>query len=260
MSWPPPDIPRGQGEVRLERNGPLALMVLSNPGARNAMSLGMMSDFLKATEALLNEPPLALIVTGDGGEGFCAGGDLKDVRAHLLKPGAAEAMSQAMGRATARLSTAPFVIVAAVEGAALGGGAELSQLADWVVMSDSAKIGFVHARLGVSPGWGGGRLLARRVGRSAATSVLLQAKVHRVEAAMALGLADQRSPEGGALRAAEDWLEPVLSLSPSAIRGLLEMIRAAYSVEHSAVERSVFCDLWGSPAHKAALDGTGAGQ
>ena len=235
-------------------------MVFSNPGARNAMSLAMMGDFLRAVEELIADPPIALILVGDGTDGFCAGGDLRDVRAHLLQDGAAEAMSTSMGTATARLAAGPFVIVAAVEGAALGGGAELSQLADWVVMSKSARIGFVHARLGVSPGWGGAKLLARRVGRSAATTILLRAEVHPLDGALALGLADESAADGDALNAAESWLKPIIASPPEAIRGALRILRKGSPAVDADTERAVFRSLWGGAAHKAALERTGAGQ
>ena len=165
-----------------------------------------------------------------------------------------------MGTATARLAAGPFVIVAAVEGAALGGGAELSQLADWVVMSKSARIGFVHARLGVSPGWGGAKLLARRVGRSAATTILLRAEVHPLDGALALGLADDSAADGDALNAAESWLKPILASPPEAIRGALRILRKGSPAVDSDAERAVFRSLWGGAAHKAALIRTGAGQ
>ena len=168
----------GRGGVRLEREGQLARMVLSNPGARRCNEPADDGGLSGHRDDLMADPPVALIVVGGGADGFCAGGDLRDVRAHLMDDGSAEAMSSAMGRATAQLAASPMVIVSAVEGAALGGGAELSQLADWVVMAESARIGFVHARLGVSPGWGGASLLFRRVGRSAAAAILLRAEVH----------------------------------------------------------------------------------
>ena len=261
MSWPTVSaVTGGRGGVRLKREGQLARMVLSNPGARNAMSLPMMADFLAAVTDLMADPPIALIVVGDGADGFCAGGDLRDVRAHLMDDGSAEAMSSAMGRATAQLAASPMVIVSAVEGAALGGGAELSQLADWVVMAESARIGFVHARLGVSPGWGGASLLFRRVGRSAAAAILLRAEVHGAESALTLGLADQVTADGEALAQAEAWLAPILTAPPDAIRGALRLVREGATSEAVGPEREIFCSLWGGEAHRAALDRSGAGK
>ena len=159
----------------------------------------------------------------------------------------------------ARLAASPMVIVSAVEGAALGGGAELSQLADWVVMAESARIGFVHARLGVSPGWEGLRC-SSVVWGSAAAAILLRAEVHGAESALTLGLADQVTADGEALAQAEAWLAPILTAPPDAIRGALRLVREGATSEAVGPEREIFCSLWGGEAHRAALDRSGAGK
>ena len=224
------------------------------------MSLKMMAELSAAVDSLEKDPPVAVLIHGQAPGGFCAGGDLRDVRGHLLAPGAAADMVREMSRVTASMARLPAVIVAAVEGSALGGGAELSQVADWVVMGDSARIGFVHARLGVSPGWGGASLLMKRVGRAASVEVLLRAQAHSVESAMALGLADQRAPDGEAVPVAEEWLNPILEAAPAAIRGALEVLRSSSGGDVGTVERRVFQELWAAQAHLKALDQTRAGR
>ena len=119
------------------------------------------------------------------------GGDLKDVRSHLMNPSAAAGMPAVMGGALDRLASLNAVIVAAVEGAALGGGAELLTAADWVIAADDAQIGFVHAALGVSPGWGGGHRLVRKVGHRAALPVLVGARKMTAAQSAVLGLVDE---------------------------------------------------------------------
>jgi enoyl-CoA hydratase/carnithine racemase len=262
MAWNPANYPRGRGELRLDRNGSLATLTLDNPGARNAMSVGMMADFLAAVDALTEAPPVALLIHGAGSDGFCAGGDLQDVRGHLMAPGAGREMAVAMGRAMETLAGLDMVIVAAVEGAALGGGAELSQVAHWVIVGESARIGFVHARLGVSPGWGGGRCLISRVGVQAATEILLHARTHSGSDALRLGLADQIVADGSAVAEATAWVDRVLALPEASVRGALRLLSASRSQPDSlrAVEVEVFDQLWGGPAHKAALSTVKAGR
>ena len=157
MSWDPSRFPRGRGAVRLDVSGRVATIVLDNPTARNAMSVGMMADMISIVAELESSDVLAVLIHGAGEAGFCAGGALRDVRAHLLNPESAKGMPEVMGDVLDRLSRLHAVVVAAVEGAALGGGAELITAADWVVSSRRSTIGFVHARLGVTPGWGGAR-------------------------------------------------------------------------------------------------------
>ena len=262
MTWDPASLPRGRGSIVLELDGPVALLTLHNPDARNAMSVGMMADLISAVETLRNAPPVAILLAGAGGAGFCAGGDLREVRAHLMDEAAAVGMPSVMGEALDALASLPSVVVAAVEGAALGGGAELTTVADWVVAGESARIGFVHAALGVSPGWGGGGRLIRRVGRRRATEVLLMARRYHGAAALEMGLIDAVVPDGQAVQAAHDWLGRITRFSPETIRGILEIIRSSDRGPDALAlaEREVFERLWAGPEHLAALQGVDAGQ
>jgi ethylmalonyl-CoA/methylmalonyl-CoA decarboxylase len=262
MTWDPASLPRGRGSIELQIDGPVATLTLHNPAARNAMSVGMMADLVSSVEALRGSPPVAVLLTGAGDAGFCAGGDLREVRAHLMDEAAAVGMPVVMGDALDALASLPSVVVAAVEGAALGGGAELTTVADWVVAGESATIGFVHAALGVSPGWGGGGRLLRRIGRSRATEVLLTARRYQGDAALKVGLVDAVVADGQAVQAARDWLGTITRFPAASIRGILEIIRSA---DHGAealtlAERRAFERLWAGPDHMAALQGVDAGQ
>ena len=255
MTWDVSEIPRTRGQVHLRVEGSVARLVLDNPGARNAMSVGMMTDLVAAVERIESIGARAVLVHGDVRNGFCAGGDLRDVRKHLMNESAAKGMSQMMGDALDKLSSLPVVVVAAVEGAALGGGAEILTAADWVVASRGATVGFVHASLGVSPGWGGASRLIRRVGRSSACSMLLQAKRHTAHDAQQLGMVDQLCEDGDAVETALVWLDSVLRHPASAVVGALEILRVADPVEPSRikVERAVFSRLWAGESHCSAL-------
>jgi ethylmalonyl-CoA/methylmalonyl-CoA decarboxylase len=262
MIWDPANLPRGRGRIVLEMDGPVATLTLHNEAARNAMSVGMMADLLGAVETLRDAPPVAVLLTGAGDAGFCAGGDLREVRAHLMDEAAAIGMPAVMGEALDALASLPVVVVAAVEGAALGGGAELTTVADWVVAGESAEIGFVHAALGVSPGWGGGGRLLRRIGRSRATEVLLTARRYQGEAALRVGLVDAVVPDGQAVQAARDWLAKITRNPAESIRGMIEIIRSADRGPEALAlaEREVFERLWASPGHFAALQSLDAGK
>ena len=255
MSWDVSEIPRTRGHIHLHIDGSVARLVLDNPEACNAMSVGMMMDLVAAVDRIALSDVRAVLLYGAGESGFCAGGDLRDVRKYLMNEPAAKGMSQMMGDTLDTLSTLPVVVVVAVEGAALGGGAELVTAADWVVASSGATLGFVHAALGVSPGWGGAHRLIRRVGRNNACSMLLQAKRYGAEEAQTLGLVDQVSADGGAVTAATEWLDSVLRHPASSIAGALEILRCTHGSEPARlqVERAVFSRLWAGEAHCSAL-------
>ena len=261
MTWNPQDFPRGRGRVDLSVRDRLAVVTFDNPDARNAMSVGMMADVVALVEKLEEADVSAVLLRGSPGSGFCAGGDLKDVRAHLMTPSAAAGMPAVMGGALDRLASLNAVIVAAVEGAALGGGAELLTAADWVIAADDAQIGFVHAALGVSPGWGGGHRLVRKVGHRAALPVLVGARKMTAAQSAVLGLVDEVVAQGDAEVSAREWIGRILARPTEAVQGALQILRAGREQPDSAadVERAVFQDLWGGPAHRRALDGVKAG-
>jgi len=164
-------------------------------------------------------------------------------------------MSAIMGDALNRLSGVHAVVVAAVEGAALGGGAEILSAVDVVVAGQGARIGFIHASLGVSPGWGGGGRLVRRVGSARALQVLALAQRMSATEASAMGIVDRVVPDGDAVAAAERFAADVCQQPTSAVRGAVAVARAWRDDPQSAAseERAVFSSLWGGPEHVQAL-------
>ena len=248
--WNPAAYPRSRGCIRLVRSGRLARLVLDNPAARNAVSLGMMADLIGCVDALDAQPPGVLLIHGVDGSGFCSGGDLRDVRAHLMNPESAKGMPVAMGQAVMSLASLPSVVIAAVEGHALGGGAELSQAADIVVLAEDACIGFVQARLGVSPGWGGAARVMHRIGRARALRVMAGADRFYGPDAQSIGLADEVVVSGTAVGHAEELAQRMLQAPEAVLRGLVEIARAP---DPSRTEADVFARLWAAPDHREAL-------
>jgi len=243
---------RDGGRVRLEREGPVVLLLWDAPWRRNAMDPGMMLDLHAAVSAVAEEPPGAVVLCGVGGA-FCAGGDLAAVRGALLEPAAAAAMARTMAACTDALAALPCLVLAAVEGAALGGGAELLLAADGVIAGADARIGFVQGRMGVSPGWGGGARLVARVGARRARRILLEAAVWSADEALAEGIVDRVVPAGTA-RAVAMARAAAAAEVPAAARA------GAVAVAAGAPEAAVFAQLWGGVAHRAALDQAAAGR
>jgi ethylmalonyl-CoA/methylmalonyl-CoA decarboxylase len=258
--WQPHQYPRGRGQILLRETTDVTELVINNPGARHAMSVGMMADLVDAVRVLQEKPPLALLVRGGDDSAFCAGGDLRDVRSHLMNSQAAKGMPVVMGETLDALAALPSVVVAAVEGPALGGGAELLTVADWVVASESAQIGFVHLGLGVTPGWGGAQRLIERVGVPTATELLFEAKRISAEQAREKGLVHLVTPSGEAVSESREWIRRLSRFSQPAVRGLLEILRSArVSSDVRGCEQRVFARLWASADHRAAIDGVKAG-
>ncbi|MFZ5482208.1 MAG: enoyl-CoA hydratase/isomerase family protein [Myxococcota bacterium] len=240
-------LPRGEGRVRVDGDE----IVVDHPPTKNALTPHMMVDLADAVDAVRGAR--VVILRGEGGA-FCSGGNLGVVREHMVAPGGGARLATFMHSVMDALDRLDAIVIAAVEGAALGGGAELVAACDFVHATPDAKIGFVQARLGVSPGFGGGARLVRRVGPRAALQALAEARALTGEEARAIGLVDvvEADPVAGARARAERLRE----LDAAALAGAKRVVRAATGLpwaEALAVEREVFASLWGGPGHLEAL-------
>jgi len=218
----------------------LAVLTLCNPRRRNALTYSMMHQ-LDAHVNTLNEwsrdgsgqnNARVLMLTGSDGT-FCSGLDINQNDSgnnDKLKDG--KEMTKHMSRVTNLIHSLPVLSVAAIDGNAIGGGAELSTCTDLVVLSRSATVKFVHASRGASPGWGGGRRLVNKVGRRKAIRMLiLGEQVNGDEEAKQLDYADFVADDGessydAAMRLVVD---PVLALpcSQSTIRAIKSVVSVA---------------------------------
>ncbi len=249
--WDPGRYPRGDGRVSCTIEAPSAEVVIRSPRRRNAISPGMMVDLRAIVERLSSRDDVSVVVIRGEGAAFCAGGDLRSVRAHLLSPQAGAGMCAYMTATLDALAALPMVRIGAVTGPALGGGAELLGVCDVVYAAEDAPIGFVHASLGVSPGWGGGRRLVERVGRRAALRLLTEAGRLSGGAAVDAGLVDVSCTDP--VEAAEVHRARLAKMPVAAVR-------AAVQVAHGVPEGALFTALWGGPDHQAILAGVRAGR
>ncbi|CAG9813983.1 unnamed protein product [Phaedon cochleariae] len=133
----------------------IAMLCLNYPEKRNAMSGKMMVDLGKCVSKLEKwETGKAVIILG-AGENFCSGGDLDFAKATgTAKEGFY--MSYYMQDTLKRFRKLPMVSVSLVHGPAVGGGSELAVFADYILVTDNAKLGFVHGKMGIITAWGGG--------------------------------------------------------------------------------------------------------
>ncbi|ETV82952.1 hypothetical protein, variant 2 [Aphanomyces astaci] len=123
-------------------------------------------------------------------------------------------MSRVMTHALTRLRRLPFPSVAVVEGAAIGGGAEITTACDFRVLARSASIQFVHGRMGVSPGWGGGARLVQLVGRQRALRLLGRTEKVAAADAEVLGLADAVVEDNAVDAGAVSFVRPLNAHAP----------------------------------------------
>ena len=214
-------------EVKLERSGGAAIVVIDRPDRRNALSRATVNEIGRVGRELTADASVrAALLTGSGDKAFCAGADLKE-RAGMSDD-EVRAMLHAYRSELAWLGSSSFPVIAAVNGAALGGGFELALACDLRVAAESAVFGLPETSLGIIPAAGGTQRLPRLLGQAKALELILLGTRLTAAQALALGVVNRVTPSGtDVVQDALAWLEPVLSGPPLAMRAALEAVRAA---------------------------------
>jgi enoyl-CoA hydratase len=230
--------------VDLELQDGLAVITIDRPHARNAISLETMDQFDKALDGA--EDAAALVITGAGDRAFVSGGDLKELGA-LRTEREAGAMAWRMRSICDRIAGFHGPTIAALNGHALGGGAEVAVAADIRLAADDIKIGFNQVALEIMPAWGGAERLVELVGFSKALLLAGTGMILTAQDAQTCGLVDHLIP-----RTAFDtgWRTIAKALAHKPAGEIKRVMRGVTTTE--AV--TAFARLWVSDEHWAAAD------
>lgn len=253
----------GPGSVNLhkdEQTG-MATITINNPSKRNAFNGKMMVDLNNCVEELEGwSIGKGVILTG-AGRTFCSGGDLETVSKIITDDTLGHYMCTYMQAVTMRLLSLPLVSVAAIDGHALGGGAELSTACDFRLMSATSKIGFVQVRFNILPGWGGGTRLVKIVGQTKALQILSSGRVMSAKAAHDIGLVDAvihvQKGHSNFVEHAMLWLMENCHGNANATQRIKQLVQGAVELQTQEAldnERKLFCEVWGKEEHRAALN------
>jgi enoyl-CoA hydratase len=172
------------GLVLVERDEPVAVVLLNRPEQLNALSGELMDELVGALQELDEDEATRCIVLGGSERAFAAGADISE-----LAEGTPVSMylDRRIDRWDA-IRNLRTPLVAAVSGYCLGGGCELAMACDLIVASESARFGQPEINLGVLPGAGGTQRLTRAVGKAVAMDMILTGRMITAEEAHALGL------------------------------------------------------------------------
>jgi enoyl-CoA hydratase/carnithine racemase len=225
--------------VRLEYQDYIAIITLDRPSKRNALNEQMFSLLEAVTTELKSNMPRVVILTGEGDKAFCAGFDVhpdNPMNEYMLRAAEKNDTSLALksiGRireVVDALIALPIPIIAAVNGLAFGGGAEIAVRCDLRVMDPDAVICFSETRLGLMPDFGGTPNLVRLVGPSVAADLILTARKISAQEALDLKLTNRVSAPGRSLNKAVALAESISANGPRATRAALEVIRRSQSL------------------------------
>ncbi len=236
---------------REERAGGALLLSLDRAAAGNALDEATIGALRARLDEAAGMPALRCVILAGTGRFFCAGGDLKAYRGL----GTRKELERVFGAARALLDAIevfPLPVIAAIDGLALGGGAELALACDLRVAGAGASIGFPQLRLGIIPGWDGMERLAALAGRGVAMRLLLTGERLSAEAAWQAGLVDLAAVD--ARRVALEIATGLDRAAPLAIRGAKEALRALGRprAEARRVAADVFARLCFTDDHREA--------
>jgi len=209
--------------VELTRNGEIGVLTLNSPPV-GALSTPLVIDLLAAIAEARAKPPAVLLIRSGLDGCFCAGAELKelggaDTRTFVSYVGG-------IRDGFDEIENLGFPTIAAIDGAALGGGLELALACDLIFAGPKAKMGLPEVRLGILPGAGGTQRLPRRIGAARAKDLMLSGRQIDAVEADRIGLAI--SSPAGAFEAATQWAEGYLKNSTMAGNAILGCVEATF--------------------------------
>ncbi|MCP3901227.1 MAG: enoyl-CoA hydratase/isomerase family protein, partial [Desulfobacteraceae bacterium] len=174
----------------LEINDNIATLTFNRPKAMNALNNALFDELLIAIAEVKNNNALkVLVLTGAGDKSFIAGADISELV--KMNPLEAKKFSRKGQRAFRELEKLAIPVIAAVNGFALGGGAEAALACDFIYASEKALFGLPEITLGLIPGFGGTQRLPRLVGENVAKELLFTGNAIKAEEAKTIGIVNK---------------------------------------------------------------------
>lgn len=238
--------------------GGILTVRLNRPDKRNALSTALGGAMAAAFTAFRDDDGVAIaVLTGAGDRAFASGGDLAELSA-VRTLAAATAMSAQFRAAFDTVRTFPVPVIAALNGDALGGGAELALACDIRIAAPHARIGFLQGRLALSTAWGGGSDLIATVGMARALRLLGRAEILSASAAHAEGLIDAvGAPDQPFDGFVADYVAGFAARTPGVMRAFKALASASRSGAGrdamNRIETDHFARNWVHDDHWAAV-------
>ncbi|HJW32774.1 MAG TPA: enoyl-CoA hydratase-related protein [Holophagaceae bacterium] len=236
-------------EVRVERLGGedegIVLLGLDRPASKNALGREMMREFREALAVLRFDPAVRVVILHSLVPGvFCAGADLKE-RAEMAPPEVA-AFVYGLRSAFTEVEDLPMPVIAALEGAALGGGLELALACDFRVAGAEARLGLPETGLAIIPGAGGTQRLPRLIGKARAKELIFTGRRIGAQEAERLGLVEHSVGAGLALEKARALAREILPNGPIALRMAKQAVNRGVEVDRDsgmALEQACYAQV-----------------
>ena len=242
--------------VRAQIDAGVAVITVDRPSVRNAIGFTTVTQLDDALSEVEASDAAVLVIRGGGDRAFVSGGDLKELAAVRTHDDAV-AMARLVRRLLDRIASFPLPVIAALNGHALGGGAEVAIAADIRIAADDVKIGFNQVSLAIMPAWGGAERLAQRIGRGPALLAIATGELYGAAAARDIGLVDLVVPRATFDAEWQALAARLAATSPGTTRAVKSVVAAASPATHRDLEAAAadaFATLWVADAHWEAVE------
>jgi enoyl-CoA hydratase/carnithine racemase len=208
--------------IDLQVQSGIATLTLNRPDKRNAMSDDMRTEFIVALERVAADRAVRAMVLTGAGKGFCAGGDVSGMERRMQAPAGEIGFNgwhrqQRVHHTQALLHTMPKPVIAAVNGAASGLGADTALACDFIVASEWASFTWSYIHRGIIPDGGGMYFLPRRVGLPKAKELIFTGRKVDADEALTLGIVDRRTSADTLVADAQAWAAELSKGSATAL-------------------------------------------
>lgn len=247
------------GSVQLskdEQSG-IATICFSNPKKKNAWTGNMMVQLSDVVSELEKWESGKGVLFYSEGDDFCSGADLSVV-GDTTNSDVGNHMCIIMQDAITRLLQIPMISAVLAQGRAIGGGSELLTSCDFRLVTSDFRCYFVHAKMGLIPGWGGGTRLVKLLGPTKSLQLMSSCAYLSANEALSIGLATAvLDGEGDRLTKALQWMKDHTVGEASVLHAMKKAVLVASSLstkESLQKEYELFMSVWGGPAFKTAVE------
>jgi len=204
--------------IRVERSGAIGRITLARPEKKNALDQIAARELLETLREFAADAEVRVVVLGADGDDFCAGADLAALYALLDADAAAQLRdAEALGDVFRVLREMPQVVIAAVRGRALAGGAGLATACDLVVADEGARFGYPEVRVGFVAAMVM-TILRRQIGEKRAFELVATGRQVSAREALELGLVSRVVAHGEFSGAVEQLASELAAMPPEALR------------------------------------------
>ena len=201
--------------IKVEVKDNICYLTLSRPEVMNAINQVMIDELLDALSSINKDEHVHVLIVTGAGKAFQAGADLAELSA--MTPLEILRWNEGLVRVNAALEKQRQPVIAAINGAAMGGGLELALACTMRVAASRAKLGLPEVKLGIIPGTGGTQRLPRLIGKGRAAELILTGKIITGDEAEKIGLVNRAVPDGEVQEAAEQLARRIVECAPFAV-------------------------------------------